>query len=66
VHLKNFNNIPKRYKYFNSLKNKLKRKRLEKYLECEGNAQKDKKQGDKAKSSQEITHKMPKGNFLVG
>jgi hypothetical protein len=34
---------------FQQFKNKLKEKRLEKYLECERNAQKDKKEGDKAK-----------------
>jgi hypothetical protein len=44
----------------------VKRKRQGKYLECENNAQKDKKEQDKSKSSQELIHKMPKGNFLVG
>jgi hypothetical protein len=32
------------------------RKRLEKYLECESNAQKDKKGRENAKNLQEITH----------
>jgi hypothetical protein len=27
---------------------------------------KDKEERDKAKNSQEMTHKMPKGDFLVG
>jgi hypothetical protein len=49
-----------------TVKNKLKRKRQEKYLECEINAQKDKEERDKAKNSQEMTHKIPKGYFLVG
>jgi hypothetical protein len=44
----------------------MKRKRLEKYLECEKNVQKDKKGQDESKSSQVITHKMPKREILVG
>jgi hypothetical protein len=49
-----------------TVKNKLKKKRPEKYLECEINAQKDKKEQDNPKSSQEITYKRPKDDFLVG
>jgi hypothetical protein len=46
--------------------NKLKRERQEKDLECENNAQKDKREQDESKSSQVITHKMPKREILVG
>jgi hypothetical protein len=44
----------------------MKRKRQKNYLEFENNAQKDKKEQDKSKNSQEITHKMPKREILVG
>jgi hypothetical protein len=44
----------------------LKRKRQGKYLECENKAQKEKKEQDKSKSSQELIHKMPKRGILVG
>jgi len=48
-------NIPKVINIL-TIKKKLKRKRLEEYLECEINAQKDKEGSDKAKSTQKITH----------
>jgi uncharacterized phage-associated protein len=51
----NLNNIPKKINIL-TVKNKLKRKGQEKFLECEINAQKDKQGRDKAKSLQEITH----------
>jgi hypothetical protein len=51
----NLNSIPKEINIL-TVKNKLKRKRQEKYLECEINAQNDKEGRDTAKNLQAITH----------
>jgi hypothetical protein len=48
------------------VKNKLKRIRQKKYLECERMHKKTRSRGNKAKNSHKNTHKMPKRRILVG